>query len=329
MGVQVVDNEVAVNEKHVGSRIHRLTKKGTRVRIFYPTTNEAAESAASGQGKLEYAPYGTDGRSLGLGISLTKASSGCVQDAPLAYRTEDCSGNATSTLPLLIYSHGIEGNMDAATQLFRTLSKHGVVVAALEHTDGTATSTVRQDGTEMRFSPYMLTERRQLAWRAQELLEAVDSLPDKLDSWFEKKNVVGPVVLGGHGYGGTSAVMAANGAPKNSTVCGLILHDPTLGMGYGMLPPNKAYNRLPAVTYVSDKYNRAGKRYGARTLHVRGGRHESFLDTPLWGGLPRWAQSADPLEVHEQLAESMAAFVSTRDATSSQVAKGSLLEIVR
>jgi len=335
----------------VGSRVLRLPARGTRVRLFYPTTPEAAAAAAAaeegkeGRGGMTYAPYGTDGRSMGLASRLAGASSGCVLDAPLAVTAGinggSMVGNGTKAevpLPLLVYSHGVGGNMDAATRLFGEVASRGTIVATVEHTDGTASSTVRPDGSELEYSSYFMTERQQLARRAQEILEAADILSAELggidkvagdnSSPGSGAGAVGPIVLGGHGWGAPSAVMAANGAPSESNICGIILHDPKLGMGYGMLPPNKADNRLPAITYISDKYNKARVRYGARTLHVKGCRHENFVDAPLWA--PRLGPlSVDPVQVHEQLSESMATFLWNRDAKSSAISRGNLFEVVR
>jgi hypothetical protein len=72
-------------------------------------------------------------------------------------------------------------------------------------------------------------------------------------------------MLGGHSFGALSAVMAANGASQDANMCGLILHDPALGMGYSMLPPKGAKSRIPTITHVSDEYNRANVRYGDLT----------------------------------------------------------------
>eukprot|EP00957_Ditylum_brightwellii_P079228 6025422-Ditylum_brightwellii.AAC.1 len=187
------------------------------------------------------APYCTDGRQTSNGMArmvgfrqvgldfllahLANASSGCIQDAPIGNSSEK------KDLPLLIYSHGYGGNMDMATYFLRTMASKGMIVAAVEHTDGTASSTVLPDGRERKFNEYLMTGRQQLTRRASELLEAVDYLPKKLEQ--EYSTTISSCFLGGHSYGAPSAVMAANGASENVNVDGLILHDPALGMGYG------------------------------------------------------------------------------------------------
>ena len=220
-----------------------------------------------------------------------------------------------------------------ATYFFRTMASKGVIVAALEHTDGTASSTVLEDGSERKFNEYFMTGRQQLTRRASELLEAVEFLPKEIERIHSAK--VTTIMLGGHSFGAPSAVMAANGASQDSNVCGLILHDPALGMGYGMLPPNGAKSRIPTITYVSYEYNRANVRYGDLTLHVKGVYHGNFVDAPLWAPIivmrllsliiPA-AGPANPMEVHEQLSQSAFEFMKWKDPANPVVMSGRLFE---
>ena len=198
----------------VGSSVLRLPS-GTRVRLFYPT-NSTIDANSRGT-PTTYAPYCTDGkqtsngmagmvgfRQLGLSFlleHLADASSGCIQDA-IPSSTEN------NNLPLLIYSHGYGGNMDMSTYFMRTMASKGVIVAALEHTDGTASSTVLEDGYERRFNEYYMTGRKQLTRRASELLEAADFLPIELEKRYNIS--VETIMLGGHSYGAPSAVLAVS-----------------------------------------------------------------------------------------------------------------------
>ncbi len=320
----------------VGSTVLRLPTYGTRVRLFYPTTPEAYSDS-----NAVMAPYCTDGLQTSngmarlvkfdaLGLSfllahLANASSGCVADGPV-------NGE---NLPLLVYSHGYGGNMDMATYFFRTMASKGIIVAAVEHTDGTASSTVLPDGSERKFNEYFMTGRQQLTRRASELLEAVEVLPNELEKMYSTK--VGTVMVGGHSYGAPSAIMAANGAAEDTRIAGLILHDPALGMGYGMLPPNGAKSKIPSITYTSDEYNKAKVRYGDLTLHVRGAYHGNFVDAPLWAPsivmrtlslLIPAAGPSNPVEVHERLAESASEFMQNRDPASPNVQSDRLFEFI-
>eukprot|EP00985_Skeletonema_marinoi_P005159 scaffold2223_cov152-Skeletonema_marinoi.AAC.5 len=326
----------------VGSTVLRLPTYGTRVRLFYPTTSEAVNDS-----NAVMAPYCTDGLQTSngmarlvkfdaLGLSfllahLANASSGCVADGPI----HNTSSNDDEDLPLLVYSHGYGGNMDMATYFFRNMASKGIIVAAVEHTDGTASSTILPDGSERKFNEYLMTGRRQLTRRASELLEAVDFLPKELERIYATK--VGTTMVGGHSYGAPSAIMAANGAAEDSRIAGLILHDPALGMGYGMLPPNGAKSKIPSVTYTSDEYNKAKVRYGDLTLHVRGAYHGNFVDAPLWAPsvvmrtlslLIPAAGPSNPVEVHEELAESASEFIRNKNPASPTVQSGKLFEFI-
>jgi len=331
----------------VGSRTIRLpNQQGTRMRVFYPVDDKESEGEADE--KSQYAPYGTDGRRLSL---LAPKMSGSLLDVPMADAyTVLCSSTTltddttTRHWPIFLYSHAIGHNMDTCVLLFESLASRGIVVGALEHTDGTASPfTVRPDGSELKYTEYMMTDRQKLARRAGELLEAAAYLPEETISWHSQtqhqakfdggSSVVEscpscPIVLGGNGYGGAAAVMAANGASPKNNVKGLLLHDPTLGLGYGMLPPNGAgQSGLPTITYISDQSRRAGTLYGTRTLHIKGakrGRTGSFTDAPLWGAL-----FGKQSMVHMDLVDSMASFLWTRAATSEAVAGGSLIDVVR
>ena len=319
----------------VGSRTIRLpNRQGTRIRVFYPADEVNGRPIAD---KEAYAPYGTDGRRASL---LAPKMSGCLLDAPLA----DTSIAATQHWPMLLYSHDIGQNMDTCVLLFELLASKGVIVGALEHTDGTASPyTMKSDGSELKYSEYMMTDRQKLARRASELLEAAEYLPKEILSWSSRadqvetdgdSSIIGNwpayVMIGGNGYGGAAAVMAANGASADCNVEGLLLNDPTLGLGYGMLPPNGAgQSGLPTVTYVSDQARKAGTLYGTRTLHIRGakkGKAGSFTDAPLWGAIIRKAST-----IHEEMVDSMAAFLWTRDATleAAHLTKGNLIDVVR
>ena len=325
--------------------------------MFYPAdddkdrTVEAEENDAgtSDDRSRCYAPYATDGRRSSL---LAPKMSSCWLDAALADASRHVHADVATAsqddvaatrqhCPMLLYSHAIGHNMDTCVLLFESLASRGIIVGVLEHTDGTASpyTLLRPDGSErMKYSEYAMTDRQKLARRAGELLEAAEHLPKEMASWMPPTDPAKagdtrccsyPIVLGGNGFGGAAAVMAANGASDGCTVEGLLLQDPTLGLGYGMLPPNGAgQSGLPTVTYVSDQARRAGTMYGTRTLHIKGakrGRTGSFTDAPLWGALGRRC----PSKIHKELVQSMTAFLWTRDAISDAVATGSLIEVVR
>ena len=89
-----------------------------------------------------------------------------------------------------------------ASYLFRAFAARGIVVAAVEHTDGTASYTTLDGGAPLPFAPRMLPRTESLKRRASELLAAAQpgalGLPGGLST--------GDVFLGGHSYGGVGRV---------------------------------------------------------------------------------------------------------------------------
>ena len=299
---------------HVGVKTMRVG--GARVKVFYPAQNPSSTEAT----------YCTDGRATSDGMAglvgfrqlgcsfllghLANAPSGCTLDAPPLAEHQ--------ALPLLVYSHGFGGNMDMATYLMRELASHGLVVAAVEHTDGTASFTTLEDGSSLPFSPGILSARDQLKRRADELLAA--AAPDALGSGLPAIDA-SKVWLGGHSYGGPSALLASALVPEGTCIAGLLLHDPALGMSAGIDAALRGGRDtgLPILSYVSDEYDRAGVRCGA-TVHTIGGFHGNFVDAPLWA--PLWvmrplsalipaAGPVDPCLMHAELARTASAVLQT------------------
>ena len=164
----------------VGSMVVRLPELGSRIRVFYPISKNAAETIIIKSNSntntntntnsifRDNDKYCTDGRSTSdgmaglvgfkqLGLSfllahLAEAPSGCyrTEDAITAKSGDSVIASCKSGAPLLVYSHGYGGNMDMATYFLRAMAQRGIVVAALEHTDGTASSTVLPDGSRER-----------------------------------------------------------------------------------------------------------------------------------------------------------------------------------
>ena len=291
-----------------------------RAKVFYPCEPVVG---------LEEAPYCTDGRQSSdsmaglvgfkqLGLSfllahLADAWSGCLKDAPPI--------SQGTALPLLVYSHGFGGNMDMGSYLMREIASQGVVVAALEHRDGTASFTRAADGSEMPFAPNRLSSIEQLRCRVRDLLAAAK--PGALGTRLPALDAT-RVCLGGHSYGGPAALLAAAMAPSTARPAGVLLHDPALGMGSSELSRVACRGgslECPVLSFTSDEYDRAGVVCGT-TYHIDGCFHGNFVDAALWA--PPWVMrplsavvpAAGPMEpaaVHAVLARTAARFLKMRE----------------
>lgn len=302
--------------KFVGSRICQIG--GVRCRLFYPSRD----------GVKAEAPYLSEGTRTGDAMAglvffpgflfehLAVAGSGCIEDGPPLTEPGLQPG-----FPLLVYSHGQGGNMDMATYFMRQLASFGLVVAALEHQDGSATTGDAGNSRPFKWG----TEQLGVGYRASEILRVTEALTSAGGLASELGADCRFVLVGGHSYGGPSAISAA--AQRPDLFQGLVLHDPALSSA----PPLP----LPVHSICGDEYARmarltqAVRQLGQGSAYVRSSRwtgawryagisHGNFVDAPLWGPLPFMellsrisipaAGPADPAEAHRLMAEAAADF---------------------
>jgi len=289
----------------VGSRIIE-DLGGVRARVFYP---------AEGGGRE--APYLSDGRATSDAMAglvkfpgfllehLASAPSGILQEPPPAADGKS-QGWSLGTRPVLLYSHGQGGNMDMGAYFFRQLAGRGFVVVSVEHGDGSAS-------TGAPGKPLFGENRRSVNYRAMELVSAAEALRAQ-PSLAPGGDPVGSLFVGGHSYGGPTALIA--GATRPNLFRGLVLHDPAIA-SFVAKPP------LPIWAVVGDEYafigplvrevkkvTEAGSPGGA--WHYVGASHGNFVDAPLWAPiiimrllkllLIPAAGGADPAVVHADLA---------------------------
>lgn len=116
--------------------------------MFYPASKE--------NGELSEAPYLTGGLPTAASYGrlanfpafmlahLADAKAGCFFNAQPININSDARtlskliADENSKFPVLIYSHGYGGNADMATYAMREMASRGLVVVAIEHTDGSA-----------------------------------------------------------------------------------------------------------------------------------------------------------------------------------------------
>jgi len=170
--------------------------------------------------------------------------------------------------------------------------------------------------------PFSLT-RGQLGvqYRAEELIRVAQSLlAGGLETFGgDPKNLL----VGGHSYGGPTAILAADARPD--LFSGLVLHDPALSSS---MPAVKQ----PVFSILGDQYAgisslvrevckvspREPQQPWAGAWHFQGISHGNFVDAPLWAPLiimrllgflliPA-AGPEEPAEAHRQMAEAAASF---------------------
>merc|ERR1740121_1201000 len=148
---------------------------------------------------------------------LGAASSGCVQGAaPLL------PAAGAPPYPVLVYSHGQGGNMDMGTYFLREVASFGVVVVSVEHQDGSASTADPENPRPFSLTKGQLGTRA----RAQEACRVAEALREaggdhSAAAW---GGDAAGLLVGGHSYGGPTALVAA--AARPDLFRGLVLHDP-------------------------------------------------------------------------------------------------------
>lgn len=305
----------------VGSRIDQIG--GLRCRTFYPAVAEAQSRDA---------PYLTEGTKTSDAMARLVFFPGFLLEH-LGTAQSGCSFEGTPLLPVsgspqypvLVYSHGQGGNMDMGTYFLREIASYGAVVVSVEHQDGSASTADTTNPRRFSLGQGQLGVNS----RAQELVRVSEALRSSnlLDQLGGDKR---RLFVGGHSYGGPTAILAAAGRPD--LFGGLVLHDPALGSSMPT-PPQPVYSVvgdqyafIPGLAKEVKKVSGGAMTTSAEdglvwagAWHYVGISHGNFVDAPLWAPLiimralgllliPA-AGPEDPAEAHRRLAESASVFM--------------------
>ena len=168
--------------------------KSLNMRVYFPTDPTFVPTKWAGWLPEPAGVYG-GGYAHFLGVNQTIGSLGFP--ALLAFTsTPDRPGapllSHPDAFPVVIFSHGLGGNRSTYTHICGTLASHGFVVAALEHTEGSASTTVLDRGryhvpyrrppnkglTEEEMAVLRVFRGGQVQFRADEVTRCVGILDD-------------------------------------------------------------------------------------------------------------------------------------------------------
>merc|ERR1712226_1472680 len=151
--------------------------------------------------------------------------------------------NITKQFPVVVFSHGLGGNMDIYSYQTLSLAAKGSIVILLNHLDGTGPVVKTKCGHEVLFDKTIaqldwkigdVIRRNQTNLRATEVLVATDAVLDmnqedtdeirQAGISFRDRLAVNHVTAMGHSFGGAAAFTAAQRRPQLYQA--VIAHEP-------------------------------------------------------------------------------------------------------
>lgn len=194
---------------------------GVWVKFFYPSSKAPTAGMPAKYTSWQVARSVASALRL-PGLTLHHASLGTVpamEGAPMAQGEEK--------FPVLVFSHGLGLHPDLYSTVAMELASHGYLIALVLHTDESAATATRLDGSVVRMSP-VTTHEAQLAVRVAQLQAVVAALQrvNKAGSILSAIGIAGrldlaAVGLYGHGLGATTAFVAA----QDEGIKACALHD--------------------------------------------------------------------------------------------------------
>ncbi|KAF0689541.1 Aste57867_19044 [Aphanomyces stellatus] len=300
----------------VGCQTARL--HGLDCRIFYPVTRSSHP----------FTPYLHHGQHLAVGLNtfvphipawfFTSLQNGVLSaraDAPLQ-PSPDAAG-----WPVVIFSHGLGGALELYSSICQYLASEGMVVVALNHTDGSAAVYRNPDDLTFEYydrpPPSALEDwdghgyglrNKQLHVRAAQIQRVVDAIVglnnDDRTSVFYQALDLNRIGAAGHSFGGASVLTAAK---QDSRIRAVV------GLDVWMAPLDKLFGGLnvPVCSIVSQQWVDWKEHHDAMQqfmykctdphtafLAIEHTRHNNFCDlalfSPVLNKLFRAAGSIEP-----------------------------------
>ena len=169
-----------------------------------------------------------------------------AQPIQRTFSEENSTVKTCDKLPVVVFSHGLLGNTDIYSYQCMSLASNGSLVITVNHTDGSAVGMRKKDGSFLPYDPSLLplfakdkikythARRSQTDHRSSELIAATKAILqlnkrnipelDELGISFVDKIDVSQVAVGGHSFGGATALTTAARNPELYSC--IIAHDP-------------------------------------------------------------------------------------------------------
>lgn len=228
--------------------------RAIRLSVFYPITKKNGWFS-SGKDKANKPYWAPDGENTVKGMfNNAKFSSNIFKF--LKYTEMDCDRDAEidddfrgKKIPVMIFSHGIRGHRNIASGLCREFASQGFVVYSIDHNDGSGASSFdemtnqtsyyhQEDMTDLNLWKERIEERFE---EIKDVLSYMHSKPTDLHS--EVQLDLDKVVVVGHGFGGCTALVAAQREQRR--ISHVVMLDPWLFVLYKEILEN--YYAIPQI----------------------------------------------------------------------------------
>ncbi|CAK4082705.1 unnamed protein product [Aphanomyces euteiches] len=295
----------------VGCTTMRLN--GLDCRVFYPAIQPT---------KAARTPYLHHGRHLAIGLNkfvphIPQAFFSSFQNGRLNARLNAPLKTAPSGgWPVVVFSHGLGGAIEMYSSYCQYVASEGMIVVALNHTDGSASVYRNPDNQTFQYydrppasaladwagEGYFI-RNRQLKKRAKQMqlvLDAVVALNKDRSSEFYQQIDVDRLAVAGHSFGGATALTTAHLDKRVKAVVGLDIWMQPLDkevVNAGLAVPicsiiSHGWLQWASHLETMQKYMYKSQHPQKAFLAIEKTRHNNFCDLPLFSPTISWAVKA-------------------------------------
>eukprot|EP01084_Bolivina_argentea_P032601 60332_1 len=263
--------ELTGPNKYIGISYHQTCINNIRFKLYYPSSKYLVEV-----NKSETPKYFKDGKKAAKGLQhlightikiplflinsvsllkYKKYKTPCYINAPI-FIPPNSSNKNNNIYPLILLSHGLGGNWDVYTQICCNLASFGLIIAAIEHSDGSASHCKTASGYDLYYvSQHIINKngiyskpkfsewnrKHTIEFRGQQTDKRVQNMCDVYQYLCNYKSISNDIKLqklivpyinfnyifiAGHSFGGITAVMTTKILLNKTKICGCIVFEP-------------------------------------------------------------------------------------------------------